>query len=111
MPTSNENTILFFPKDNKKSKDFKVDGYNWRCMSGTKPTPPTQRLIFRSYFNVATSTTKNSAKFQKILYHLYDAANKQPAELPIFIHYLGTSDVDELKSYLYGTFKNFMAKF
>ena len=37
--------FIFFPKENKKSKDYKVDGYNWRCMSGTKPTPPTQPLI------------------------------------------------------------------
>ena len=89
-----------FANDNKKVKDYKVDGYNWRCMSGTKPTPANQPLIFKSYFNVAISTTQNSSKFQKIVYHLFDAANKQPIELPVFIHYLGTFDVDELKSYL-----------
>jgi hypothetical protein len=38
-------------------------------MSGTKPTPPSQPLIFRAYFNVAISTNKNSDKFQKIVYH------------------------------------------
>ena len=92
--------FLYFTSDKNKAKDYKVDGYNWRCMSGTKPTPPSHPLIFRSYFNVAISTNKNSDKFQKIVYHLYDAANKQPIELPVFIHYLGTTDLDELKSYL-----------
>jgi hypothetical protein len=59
--------FLFFPNDKKKSKDYKVNGYNWRCMSGTKPTPPSQPLLFRSYFSVSISTTKYTHKFQKIV--------------------------------------------
>jgi hypothetical protein len=69
-------------------------------MSGTKPTPPSQPLLFRSYFSVSISTTNYTHKFQKIVYHLYDNASKEPIELPVFMHYLGTSNVDELMSYV-----------
>ena len=40
--------FLFFPSDKNKAEDYKVDGYNLRFMSGTKPTPPSQPVIFRA---------------------------------------------------------------
>ena len=55
-------------------------------------------MKFRGYFNVAITNIKHSDLFQKIVYRLYDRSTKKPIDLPVFIHYLGTQNIDQLNS-------------
>ena len=91
--------FIFFSNDKNRANDYKVDGYNWRHIGGSKPTPIKDPILFRCYYNVALSNNMNSDEFKKIVYHHYDPLTKSAIEQPILIHYLGATEIDKLKSF------------
>ena len=59
-----------------------------------------ETLLVRGYFDVTLSSTQSSKIFEKVFYRLFDQNTKEPIDQPVFIHYIGTSNIEELKSFL-----------
>jgi hypothetical protein len=70
--------FMFYSADEKKVKDYKVDGYVWRNMGANKP------VLLKSYYKVICKDRTVNNEFCKDVFMLIDDV---PHGVPVLVHY------------------------
>jgi hypothetical protein len=77
-PRGGQVLIYFITLD--KKQDYKVDGYSWTNNGGRKPSPPSNPVIFKTYYDVTLGTKEGkketSSEFKKVVFEIMDNVTK-----------------------------------
>ena len=78
--------VFIYCNSSDKKNDYKVDGYNWSNNGGRKLSPPSNPVIFKTYYDVflgmKDGKKETRTEFKKVVFEIMDNVTKKPKESP-----------------------------